>query len=304
MYFSMDSHKLLVFDTETLDWINAGGSSDEIMDAIASIESKVDAINSFEIKVLSSDEELPEIGESHIIYFVPQSNSDDDTKYDEYLWIESESYYEKIGITIPDLSDYYTKLEVDNLVSGDLTTHASTTGSSSVLGHLKLSDATNSSSNTTGGIAATPAAVKAAYDLANGKAATNHASTATTYGIGNSSNYGHLKLSDATDSSSNTTGGIAATPAAVKAAYDLANGKAPTSHASTATTYGIGNSSNYGHTKLSDTYNSSVGDASNGLAASQKALYNVYKYSYDRLNGLIENSGSDIISDYGEEVNG
>ena len=36
----------------------------------------------------------------------------------------------------------------------------------------------------------------------------------------------------------------------------------PVAHASTATTYGKSTGSNYGHTKLSDTYTSSVGDAS------------------------------------------
>ena len=52
---------------------------------------------------------------------------------------------------------------------------------------------------------------------------TSHTSTATTYGVGNSTQYGHLKLSDATDSASGATGGIAATPAAVKAAKDAAD---------------------------------------------------------------------------------
>ena len=52
-----------------------------------------------------------------------------------------------------------------------------------------------------------------------------HASSSTIYGTGTSSNYGPLKLSDSTSSTSSTSGGIAATPAAVKAAYDLANGK-------------------------------------------------------------------------------
>ena len=47
-----------------------------------------------------------------------------------------------------------------------------------------------------------------------------HASTATTYGAASTSNYGHAKLSSATDSSSES---LAATPKAVKAAYDLAN---------------------------------------------------------------------------------
>lgn len=49
-----------------------------------------------------------------------------------------------------------------------------------------------------------------------------HASTDTTYGKGSSNYYGHVKLSDATDSSSNSASGVAATPNAVKAAYDKA----------------------------------------------------------------------------------
>lgn len=51
----------------------------------------------------------------------------------------------------------------------------------------------------------------------------------------------------------------------------------PTSHASSAVTYGKSTSANYGHTKLSDTYTSAVGTADSGIAASQTALYNVYK---------------------------
>ena len=52
---------------------------------------------------------------------------------------------------------------------------------------------------------------------------TSHASTATTYGLGTSSNYGHVKLSDSVSTTSGTDSGIAATPSAVKAAYDKAN---------------------------------------------------------------------------------
>lgn len=49
-----------------------------------------------------------------------------------------------------------------------------------------------------------------------------HASTATTYGVGSDTNYGHLKLSDSTSSTSGVAGGIAATPYAVKTALDAA----------------------------------------------------------------------------------
>ena len=54
-------------------------------------------------------------------------------------------------------------------------------------------------------------------------------------------------------------------------------GKAPTSHASSATTYGVGTASAYGHLRISGTYTSDLKDA--GMAASQTALYNVYNYA-------------------------
>ena len=58
-------------------------------------------------------------------------------------------------------------------------------------------------------------------DLANA-VTTSHASDTTVYGIGTGSLYGHVKLSDSISSSSAASAGIAATPKAVKTAYDLA----------------------------------------------------------------------------------
>lgn len=52
------------------------------------------------------------------------------------------------------------------------------------------------------------------------KAPIMHAVNADTYGLGTSSVYGHVKLSDSTSSSSAASAGIAATPKAVKTAYD------------------------------------------------------------------------------------
>ena len=52
---------------------------------------------------------------------------------------------------------------------------------------------------------------------------TSHASAATTHGVGNATQYGHIKLSDAVDSASGATGGTAATPAAVKATKEAAD---------------------------------------------------------------------------------
>ena len=79
-------------------------------------------------------------------------------------------------------------------------------------GFVQLSNATDSTSES---LAATPKAVKAAYDLASGKYTAQDASTAQK---------GLVKLSSATDSTSET---LAATPKAVKAVNDNANGRVP-----------------------------------------------------------------------------
>ncbi|HDZ8568043.1 TPA: phage tail protein [Escherichia coli] len=79
-------------------------------------------------------------------------------------------------------------------------------------GFVQLSSATNSVSETQ---AATPKAVKAAYDLANGKYTAQDATTAQK---------GIVQLSSATNSTSET---LAATSKAVKAVMDETNKKAP-----------------------------------------------------------------------------
>ena len=111
-------------------------------------------------------------------------------------------------------------------------------------GFVQLSSATNSVSETQ---AATPKAVKAAYDLANGKYTAQDAST---------TRKGLVQLSSATNSTSETQ---AATPKAVKAAYDLANAKYTAQNATTA---------QKGIVQLSSATNST----SETLAATSKAV--------------------------------
>ncbi|HBK2299799.1 tail fiber protein [Escherichia coli] len=111
-------------------------------------------------------------------------------------------------------------------------------------GFVQLSSATNSTSEA---LAATPKAVKAAYDLANGKYTAQDATTARK---------GLVQLSSATNSTSET---LAATPKAVKAAYDLANAKYTAQDATTA---------QKGIVQLSSATNST----SETLAATSKAV--------------------------------
>jgi hypothetical protein len=64
--------------------------------------------------------------------------------------------------------------------------------------------------------------LSARIDSIGNKAPLNHASTGTTYGVGDATNYGHLKLSDSVSSSNSISNGCAATPKATKTAYDKA----------------------------------------------------------------------------------
>ncbi|EGE2780797.1 tail fiber protein [Escherichia coli] len=122
-------------------------------------------------------------------------------------------------------------------------------------GFVQLSSATNSTSEA---LAATPKAVKTAYDLANGKYTAQDATTAQK---------GIAQLSSATNSDSET---LAATPKAVKAAYDLANGKYTAQDATTA---------RKGIVQLSSVTNSD----SETLAATPKAV----KAANDNANGRV-----------------
>ncbi|MEE6885425.1 phage tail protein [Escherichia coli O104:H7] len=131
-------------------------------------------------------------------------------------------------------------------------------------GFTQLSSATNSTSET---LAATPKAVKAAYDLANGKYTAQDATTARK---------GLVQLSSVTNSDSET---LAATPKAVKAAYDLANGKYTAQDATTA---------RKGLVQLSSATNSD----SETLAATSKAVKSAYDNAEKRLQK--DQNGADI----------
>ncbi|EAA5257354.1 phage tail protein [Salmonella enterica subsp. enterica] len=122
-------------------------------------------------------------------------------------------------------------------------------------GFTQLSNATDSESET---LAATPKAVKTAYDLADAKYTAQDATT-TRKGI--------VQLSNATGSVSET---LAATPKAVKVAYDLANAKYTAQDATTA---------RKGIIQLSNATDST----SETLAATPKAV----KAAMDNANGRV-----------------
>ncbi|HFD1527163.1 TPA: phage tail protein [Escherichia coli] len=105
-----------------------------------------------------------------------------------------------------------TRKYVDDKISEHEQSRRHPDASLTAKGFTQLSSAINSESET---LAATPKAVKAAYDLADGKYTAQNATT-TQKGI--------VQLSSATNSTSET---LAATPKAVKAVMDETNKKAP-----------------------------------------------------------------------------
>ncbi|WP_338300970.1 phage tail protein, partial [Escherichia coli] len=137
-----------------------------------------------------------------------------------------------------------TRKYVDDKISEHEQSRRHPDASLTVKGFTQLSSAINSESET---LAATPKAVKAAYDLANAKYTAQDATTARK---------GLVQLSSATNSTSETQ---AATPKAVKAAYDLANAKYTAQDATTA---------QKGIVQLSSATNST----SETLAATSKAV--------------------------------
>ena len=106
-------------------------------------------------------------------------------------------------------------LEAVNEIATKLTTEIS----DRMDGHDSLSDRINTE---TGERQAADMQLSARINSIGNKAPLNHASTGTTYGVGDATNYGHLKLSDSVSSSNSTGNGCAATPKATKTAYDKA----------------------------------------------------------------------------------
>ena len=158
-----------------------------------------------------------------------------------------------------------TRKYVDDKISEHEQSRRHPDASLTAKGFVQLSSATDSQSETE---AATPKAVKIAYDLARGKYTAQDATT-TRKGI--------VQLSSATNSTSET---LAATPKAVKAAYDLAAGKAPVSHThpwNQITGVPAASLTAKGTVQLSSAINST----SEILAATPKAV----KAAYDLANG-------------------
>lgn len=104
---------------EILDKIEGGGGGAQIDDNVIStttawssskiVSELADA--GFNVLVVQS---LPATGEAHTLYFVPSADPQTQNVYDEYLY--ANNAWEQVGSTAVDMSDYYTKTQVDTLL--------------------------------------------------------------------------------------------------------------------------------------------------------------------------------------------
>ena len=132
-----------------------------------------------------------------------------------------------------------------------------------------------------------------------GAAPSGHTSVKATNSI-----LGHVKTGTGITNNSGTISvsyGAAAGTACQGNDSRLSDARTPKSHAATATTYGSGTSSNYGHVKLTDTYsvttpNASTNGANTGIAASAYAL----QQAYNTLNSKYVKSFKNIDDYYWE----
>ena len=264
----------------------------------AQVDSLIGAVSALNIEIVQA---LPTTDiDNHTIYFVPKNPAQTDNIYDEYMYINNA--WELIGTTQVDLSNFYTKSEVDTLLAAKQNT-------------LTFDSTPTANSNnpvTSGGI-------KTALD---GKASNSHASSSTTYGVGTTANYGHVKVINGLTQSAYADGEALAayqgkvlkglidgkqdtltfdsTPTAnsnnpvksggIKTALD---GKAPNSHASSSTTYGVGTTANYGHVKVINGLTQSAYADGEALAAYQGKVLN------DAIAGKAPTSHASSATTYG-----
>lgn len=81
---------------------------------VEDLEAAISKLNSLTPKVV---DELPPVGESGILYFVPSTDASGEDQSKEYIWLEQENRFELVGSTGVDLSDVVT-ISSDQVISG------------------------------------------------------------------------------------------------------------------------------------------------------------------------------------------
>ena len=126
-----------------LDWANINGkptklsefTNDEgfITNAVADLANyykKSETYTKTEVTTLIGDiktitiqkvDTLPSTGQSNVIYLVPKTTTATSNIYTEYIWVAADSKFEAIGDTAIDLSNYWSKTDLVEVTSTEIT---------------------------------------------------------------------------------------------------------------------------------------------------------------------------------------
>lgn len=91
-------------------------TSSQVQTAVNNAVGKITGIS---LSVVTS---LPTTGAAGTIYLIAHSHSDSNDSYDEYIWVEANKAFEKIGNTDVDLSAYMKTSDLSEIGTTDLTT--------------------------------------------------------------------------------------------------------------------------------------------------------------------------------------
>lgn len=103
---------------ELPDGKTARNIQEQVAFLTAKLKELIAFVNQAGLKSIQIVEELPEVGDPTILYFLEKEDPDTGDYYDEYLWIDEA--WELIGSTQIDLSDYCT-LSTDQTITGEKT---------------------------------------------------------------------------------------------------------------------------------------------------------------------------------------
>ena len=116
----------LFADIEALDMLKADITY--VDDEIAALEDAVSKLNHFTTKIVTSTDDVTETG---ILYLIKDDSVSGVDKYNEYLYVNNEAVL--IGDTTTDLSDYFTKNEVNAAISQETVAREALAGRVAIL---------------------------------------------------------------------------------------------------------------------------------------------------------------------------
>ncbi len=102
----------------TVDTAMSDSSTNAVQNRVIKqyVDDAVGSVVSIEFRTVAT---LPATGENGVIYLVPNGGTGSNTK-DEYVWITSETRFEKIGTTDVDLSGYVQTTDLAEVTTSDI----------------------------------------------------------------------------------------------------------------------------------------------------------------------------------------